>query len=36
MAELLNEWIEALWDDPENIVESYLDNEQKKWALDRV
>ncbi|GAH43574.1 unnamed protein product, partial [marine sediment metagenome] len=35
-AELLNEWIEALWDDPENIVESYLDNEQKKWALDRV
>lgn len=35
-AEVFNDWMEALWDDPENIVDSYLDDEQKAWAADRV
>ena len=35
-AKVRNDWLEALWDDPENIVDSYLDDEQKAWASDRV
>ena len=33
---LLDKWIGELWDNPENIVESYLNSEKKIWALDRV
>jgi len=33
---LLNDWISAVLDDPENIVESYLDDEKKMWAVERV
>jgi len=29
----LSKWVEALWDDPENRVESYLDDEKKGWAI---
>ena len=29
----LNKWVEALWDDPENNVVSYLDDEKKAWAI---
>ena len=33
---LLNEWVSGLWDDPENKVESYLDDEKKWWAVERA
>jgi parvulin-like peptidyl-prolyl isomerase len=29
----LEEWISSLWDDPENKIESYLDEDQKSWAI---
>ncbi len=33
----LNEWVSALWDDPENeIDDSYLDDEKKVWAVERA
>ena len=32
-ADALNQWAEALWDDPDNRVESYLDDEKKEWAI---
>ena len=32
----LNEWIEALWDDPNNKVESYLDAEEQLWAVEKA
>lgn len=35
-AKVFNDWMEAMWDDPENIVDSYLDDEQKEWAAARV
>ncbi len=35
-AKALNEWLLALWDDPENKVESYLDDQKKEWAVLRV
>jgi len=35
--EALNEWIETLWDNPENKVDdSYLDDEKKAWAVEKV
>jgi len=33
---LLNDWVLGLWDNPENKVESYLDDELKAWAVERV
>ena len=33
---LLDEWVSGLWDDPENKVESYLDDEKKWWAVERA
>jgi parvulin-like peptidyl-prolyl isomerase len=33
---LLEEWVSGLWDDPENKVESYLDDEKKGWAVERA
>ena len=35
-AEALNEWVETLWDDPENKVESYLDEENRAWAIEQA
>ena len=35
-AEVFTEWIAALWDDPENEIEDYLDSEKKAWAVDRA
>jgi len=29
----LDKWVEALWDDPDNKIESYLDDEKKQWAI---
>ena len=36
-AKVLYEWIEMLLDDPENMVDdSYLDDEKKAWAVEKV
>ena len=32
-AKALDEWVSSLWDNPENEVESYLDDEKKAWAI---
>ena len=33
----LNEWISALWDNPENEVDdSYLDDEKEAWAVEKA
>jgi len=32
-ADALNKWVQALMDDPENEVKSYLDDEKKEWAI---
>jgi parvulin-like peptidyl-prolyl isomerase len=32
----LNKWVEALWDDPDNNIVSYLDDEKKQWAVSRI
>jgi len=35
-AEALSKWIEALENDPENKMESYLDEEKIAWAVEKV
>ena len=35
-ADTLDKWIDALWDDPKNKIESYLDDEQIAWALEKA
>ena len=35
-AKALSDWVSALWDNSENIVESYLDDEKKAWAIERT
>ncbi len=35
-AKAFYEWFSALWDSPENKIESYLDGQQKEWAILRV
>ncbi len=35
-AESLNKWIEALWDDPNNKIEVYLDDEMRAWAIEKA
>jgi parvulin-like peptidyl-prolyl isomerase len=35
-ADALNKWVEGLFDNPENKVESYLDDEKKAWAIQHV
>jgi len=32
----LNDWVSALWDNPENMVVDYLDSESKLEAIDRT
>jgi parvulin-like peptidyl-prolyl isomerase len=34
--ELLEEWTNSLWDDPNNSIESYLTSGQKEWALEKA
>jgi len=34
-AQVFNEWLSSLWDDPENQIDSYLDGEQKAWAVEQ-
>ena len=34
--DLLNEWLEGLPENPDNIVENYLDEEKTDWAIFRV
>jgi len=34
--EALNGWVLALFEEPENEVTSYLDDEMKRWAADRA
>jgi len=35
-ADALSEWVSSLWDDPENKIESYLDDEKKAWAIAKA
>jgi len=35
-AGVLADWIEALWDDPDNDIQSYLDEEKIQWAISQV
>lgn len=32
----LNDWLESLWDDPENTVVSYLDEDMKAFVINKV
>jgi len=33
---IANEWMAALWNDPENEIAGYMDTEQKRWAADKA
>ena len=35
-AKALNEWVTSLWDDPENKIESYLDEDKMSWAISKA
>jgi len=35
-AKALDEWVSSLWDKPENEIDSYLDDEKKAWAIEKV
>jgi foldase protein PrsA len=35
-AKVLDEWVSSLWDNPENKVESYLDDVKKAWAIEQA
>jgi len=35
-AKALSDWLSALLDNPENVVDSYLDDEKKAWAVERA
>lgn len=35
-AKALDEWLSSLWDDPQNEVESYLDDTKKLFAMDYI
>jgi hypothetical protein len=30
------DWVQSLWDDPDNTIESYLDNDKINWAVERA
>ncbi len=32
----LSQWVEALREDPDNIIQNYLDDEKKQWAIAQV
>jgi foldase protein PrsA len=35
-AKVLDEWVSSLWDNPGNVIESYLDDEKKAWAIEQA
>jgi len=35
-AKALDEWLSSLWDDPQNEIESYLDDAKKLFAIDYI
>ncbi|GAI38683.1 unnamed protein product [marine sediment metagenome] len=35
-AKALDEWLSSLWDDPQNEIESYLDDAKKIFAIDYI
>ncbi|MFC2045108.1 peptidylprolyl isomerase [Chloroflexota bacterium] len=35
-SDVLEKWIDGLWDNPDNKLESYLDDEMKAWALAQL
>ncbi|MCD6453538.1 MAG: peptidylprolyl isomerase [Dehalococcoidales bacterium] len=35
-AQLLDDWVTSLWDNPDNKIESYLDEDKVAWAIDKV
>jgi len=34
--EAIDDWVDSLWDKPENEVDSYLTDEEKLWAIEQV
>jgi hypothetical protein len=32
----LNDWAVALWANPDNVIENYLDSEKQSWAYQRA
>lgn len=35
-AKALEDWVSSLWDDPENKIESFLDDEKIAWAIEKA
>jgi hypothetical protein len=35
-SQVIDEWIGSLWNDPENVVEEYLSDEQKLWLAEHA
>ena len=35
-AKAFTKWVEALWDDPENKIENYLDDRNTAWAIEKA
>jgi parvulin-like peptidyl-prolyl isomerase len=36
VAPIINEWLVSLWDDPEDNIDSYLDEEMREFAINKV
>ncbi len=36
MAQVESDWLASIWDDPENNIVSYLDEEMRQFAIDKV
>lgn len=36
ISKLLNDWVSQLWEDSKEQIESYIDEQKRDWALDRV
>jgi len=34
--QVFNQWVDELWSDPDNLIDSYLDEEMKQWAISRI
>jgi len=34
--QVLDEWVGSLWDDPDNLVEDYLDSQTMLWAISKA
>ena len=35
VAQVMNDWLESIWDDPENSIISYLDDEMRTFAISK-